>query len=108
MNQEAQKVIPPYFQVLLTIARGLYFTAGNLMFVAEFLQWRAKGYTWPEPSAWYAVLGLVLMFQAFFGLTHKWLHTLMRVRPVLVAYALWSMVVTGAGFLVVAFFLAII
>lgn len=106
MTQESQ--IPPYFQVLLMIARGLYFTAGNLMFVAEFLQWRTKGYTWSEPSAWFAVLGLVLMFQAFFGLTHKWLHTLMRVRPVLVvAYTLWSMVVTGAGFLVVAFFLAI-
>ncbi|MBO1438245.1 hypothetical protein [Meiothermus sp. CFH 77666] len=107
MTQESQKVIPPYFQVLLMIARGLYFTAGNLMFVAEFLQWRAKGYTWPEPSVWLALLGLVLMFQAFFGLTYKWLRTFMRVQPVLVAYTLWSMVVTGAGFLVLAFFWAI-
>jgi len=109
MIQEPKKEIPPRFHVLLTAARGFYFTAGNLMFVTNFFEWKSKGYDWSEPSAWYALLGLTLMLLAIVGLTHKLLSTMVRTQPVLevVSYTLWSNVVIGVGFLVLAFFLAI-
>jgi len=89
MIQEPKKEIPPRFYVLLTAARGFHFTAGNLMFVNNFFEWRSKGFDWSEPSAWATLLGLTLMLQAIVGLTYKWLSTMVRAQPVeMVSYTL--------------------
>jgi hypothetical protein len=95
MDGKTANSLPPRLQALLVVARSFYLASGSLLIIPAFHGWRMNAFAWSDTYMWFTLFGLILILQAVFGLSAKWFTN----PPEMASFRVWSMLVTGAGFL---------